>query len=65
MKTVILVVVFSLATTGCSGMEIGTKAWITRVDETQSSQATHRKATPLKCYLWADCSANNDEVKGS
>lgn len=73
MKKVILVVVLTIATTGCTGMEIGTKAWIHRVDEAQSSQQTYRKATPLKCYLWADCgssagsagSANNDEIKGS
>jgi hypothetical protein len=39
---------------GCTGMEIGGKLWVSRVDERQESQRTHN--VPLKCYLWADCS---------
>ena len=51
--------------TGCSGLEIGTKAWISRVDERQESQATHRRSIPLKCYF-TDCSSDtSSEEKGS
>ena len=47
----------------CTGMEIGAKAGIYRVDERQESQRTHN--VPLKCYLWADCSKTSNEVQGS
>lgn len=47
---VLLMVVCS----GCTGMEVGGKLWVSRVDEKQESQRTHN--VPLKCYLWADCS---------
>jgi hypothetical protein len=43
-----------LVCSGCTGMEVGGKLWVSRVDERQESQATHN--VPLKCYLWADCS---------
>jgi hypothetical protein len=42
-----------MALTGCTGMEIGGKLWISRVDERQESQRTHN--VPLKCYFWTDC----------
>jgi hypothetical protein len=42
-----------MALTGCTGMEIGGKLWISRVDERQESQKTHN--VPLKCYLWTNC----------
>jgi len=42
-----------LVCSGCTGMEVGGKLWISRVDEKQESQRTHN--VPLKCYLWEDC----------
>lgn len=50
------------ALSGCTGMEIGGKLWVSRVDERQESQRTHN--VPLKCYLWADCSQPSN-VQGS
>lgn len=46
---------------GCTGMEVGGKLWVSRVDERQESQRTHN--IPLKCYLWADCNQATEEVK--
>lgn len=56
MKKVISCVALSVAvlSSGCTGMEVGGKLWISRVDEKQESQVTHN--VPLKCYLWTDCS---------
>ncbi len=53
----------SMFCTGCTGMEVGGKLWISRVDEKQESQRTHN--VPLKCYLWADCSnpSYNENLK--
>lgn len=51
--------------TGCSGMELGGKLWAARVDEMQSSQRTYRNHKPLKCYLWATCPDQTEEVQGS
>lgn len=53
----------AIATQGCSGIEVGTKAWVMRVDESQSSQRTHREAVPWKCYF-VNCGAS-EEVQGS
>jgi hypothetical protein len=68
MKTIgiIAMVVTAAALSGCTGLEIGGKAWITRVDERQESQRTHREnAVPLKCYLWENCNKQTNEVQGS
>lgn len=46
---------------GCTGMEVGGKLWVSRVDERQESQRTHN--VPLKCYLWSDCKQQTEEVK--
>lgn len=46
---------------GCTGMEVGGKLWVSRVDERQESQRTHN--VPLKCYLWSDCNQPIEEVK--
>ncbi len=46
---------------GCTGMEVGGKLWISRVDQRQESQATHN--VPLKCYLWANCEQPVDNLK--
>ncbi len=71
MKTnwIIAIVAAAVAatTSGCTGLEIGGKAWITRVDERQESQRTHREnMVPLKCYF-VDCGAEEQpqEVRGS
>lgn len=45
----------------CTGMEIGAKAGIYRVDERQESQRTHN--VPLKCYLWANCAETVENNK--
>lgn len=50
MKILLAVVVFL---SGCTGIEMGGKLWVTRVDEKQESQRTHN--VPLKCYLWENC----------
>lgn len=55
---VVLVAIGSVFS-GCTGMEVGGKVWVSRVDERQESQRTHN--VPLKCYLWADCSAPSDD----
>jgi hypothetical protein len=54
-----------LAMTGCSGMEVGGKAWVSRVDERQESQRTYRDNVPLACYLWKNCNSQPAEVQGS
>lgn len=64
MKKVVCLVVITIGMSACSGLEIGTKAWITRVDETQSSQKTYRRAMPWKCYF-TQCSEFEPEVQGS
>lgn len=46
---------------GCTGMEVGGKLWVSRVDERQESQRTHN--VPLKCYLWSNCNQPTEEVK--
>ena len=43
--------------TGCTGMEVGAKLGVYRVDERQESQRTY--SVPLKCYLWEDCSGSS------
>lgn len=49
------------ALSACTGIEMGGKLWISRVDERQESQKTHN--IPLKCYLWQDCGQPVDNVK--
>lgn len=51
---------------GCSGLEIGGKAWIMKVDEAASSQKTNA-TPPLKC-LFVNCkqeAAPAEEAQGS
>lgn len=55
---VVVAVVINLV--GCTGMEVGGKLWVSRVDERQESQRTHN--VPLKCYLWTNCN-QTEEVK--
>lgn len=54
MKRLIVVLLVTCGVSGCTGMELGGKLWVSRVDERQESQRTHN--VPLKCYLWEDCS---------
>ena len=56
---VVVAVVVNLV--GCTGMEVGGKLWVSRVDERQESQRTHN--VPLKCYLWSNCNQQAEEVK--
>lgn len=51
---------------GCTGLEIGGKAWVSRIDERQESQHTYRNnAAPLKCYF-VNCEPQGaQEVQGS
>jgi hypothetical protein len=56
---VVVAVVVNLV--GCTGMEVGGKLWVSRVDERQELQRTHN--VPLKCYLWSDCNQPTEEVK--
>ena len=57
----VVIAVITLAVQGCTGIEMGSKLWISRVDERQESQKTHN--IPLKCYLWQDCSQAVENVK--
>lgn len=50
-----------LSCSACTGMEVGGKLWVSRVDERQESQATHN--IPLKCYLWSDCGKPVENLK--
>ncbi len=58
MKRLIVVIALVCTFSGCTGMEVGGKLWISRVDERQESQRTHN--VPLKCYLWAYCTQPTD-----
>jgi hypothetical protein len=57
MKRIIAVILALSAVTGCSGMEIGGKAWIASIDEKQESSRTYRSNVPLKCYF-LDCASD-------
>lgn len=53
------------AMTGCSGMEVGGRVGLYRVDERQDSSRTYRSALPLKCYFTTCTPASADEAQGS
>jgi hypothetical protein len=55
----ILFATLALLCSGCSGIEIGGKAWIQKIDESQSSQRTYAQP-PLKC-LFVSCAQQNAE----
>jgi starvation-inducible outer membrane lipoprotein len=61
----ILITTLALLVSGCSGIEIGGKAWIQKIDESQSSQRTYAQP-PLKC-LFVNCGQSaempSEEVK--
>ena len=54
MRKLIILFLCTCFLSACTGMEIGGKLWMSRVDEKQESQRTYN--IPLKCYLWANCS---------
>lgn len=65
---IVVAVIMTVTGCGCTGMEVGARAGIYRVDERYESQKTniHNKV-PLKCYF-VDCApqaAKTDEVMGS
>lgn len=54
-----------IATSGCSGVELGGRLGVYRVDERQESQRTYRQAVPLRCYFTSCAAAATDEPQGS
>jgi hypothetical protein len=54
MKRMIAVIAVAAVLSGCSGLEIGGKAWIASIDEKSESSRTYRSEVPLKCYF-VDC----------
>lgn len=54
MRKVIALCLVLGALSGCSGMEIGGKAWVASIDEKSESSRTYRSNVPLKCYF-VDC----------
>ncbi len=64
MKRIIIFAIIAMGFMGCSGMEVGGKAWVSRVDERQESQRTYRQNIPLKCYFLS-CAPSTEEVQGS
>lgn len=63
----ILIALGSSGLIGCSGMEVGGRLGVYRVDERQESQRTHRQNVPLKCYFLSCASQvqESEEVQGS
>jgi hypothetical protein len=61
MKRAIAIVLGLSVLTGCSGMEIGGKAWIASIDEKSESSRTYRQNVPLKCYF-TDCKTTDAEL---
>jgi hypothetical protein len=59
--------VISCLTTGCSGVELGGRLGVYRVDERQDSSRTYRNSIPWKCYLvnCAPAGADDEERQGS
>jgi len=55
----VILAALALLVSGCSGIEIGGKAWIMKVDEAQSSQRTNAQP-PLKC-LFVNCAQTDVE----
>lgn len=55
------VIAIAVNCVGCTGMEVGGKLWVSRVDERQESQRTYN--VPLKCYLWSNCNESAEMPK--
>jgi len=60
----VLLIVIAIGLSACSGLEMGGKLGIYRVDERQESQRTYRRAVPWKCYFTA-CNDVEPEAAGS
>jgi hypothetical protein len=54
MKVFICCAVLCLVS-GCTGIELGGRVGVYRVDTYSHSVDTKKQPLPLKCYLWADC----------
>lgn len=50
--------------TGCSGMEVGGKLGVYRVDEHSESSSFKGRPVPLKCYF-VNCGTAAEDVQGS
>jgi hypothetical protein len=63
MRKINIAILATIAATlsACTGMELGAKVGLYRVDERQESQRTHN--VPLKCYLWANCAETVENNK--
>lgn len=62
---IVLSVAFWVAVfSGCSGMEVGGRLGVYRVDERQESQRTYRQAVPLKCWF-STCTETPSNGEGS
>ncbi len=62
MKRFISALTLAAVVSGCSGLEIGGKAWIASIDEKQESSRTYRSNVPLKCYF-LDCAGDINTTK--
>lgn len=62
MKRVLAVIAIAGVLTGCSGLEIGGKAWIASIDEKSESSRTYRSNVPLKCYF-TDCTPGSEAAE--
>jgi len=62
MRKLIALCLTLCALTGCSGMEIGGKAWIASIDEKSESSRTYRSNVPLKCYF-TDCTPGSQAAE--
>jgi hypothetical protein len=61
----VLVCGVMMIVTGCSGLEVGGRLGVYRVDERQDSSRTYRQNVPLKCYFTSCGSTEQDEAQGS
>lgn len=64
MKRLIVGFIVAGAISGCSGIGVGGKLEMFRVDERQDSSRTYRQAIPLRCYF-TQCEQPTDNVSGS
>lgn len=54
--------VVAYALSGCSGVEVGGRLGVYRVDTRAERSETYRESVPLACYLWRDCSNTTEET---
>lgn len=63
MRKIILIAMIALS--GCSGIEVGGKLGVYRVDERSEQSRTYRQNVPLKCYFVSCADVQGDESRGS